>query len=61
MKKSEKIAKEQLRQVSGRRGDMDKVVVVTKKGARIEHNQGQSVSQGFGSGIKDILNGRKKR
>lgn len=54
MKKSEKQAKEALRQVTGRNGDMDRVTVVTKKGAHIEGNQGQSVKQGFGSGLKDI-------
>lgn len=32
----------------------DHVVVVTKKGARMEYNQGQSVKQGAGSGLKDI-------
>jgi len=61
VKKSEKQAKEALRQVAGRRGDLDNVVVVTRKGARIEGNQGQAVSQGFGSGIRDMLSGRKKK
>lgn len=59
MKKSEKQAKEALRQVAGRRGDLDNVIVVTKKGARFEGNQGQAVKQGFGSGIRDAL--RKKK
>lgn len=61
VKKSEKQAKEKLRQVSGRSGDLDNVVVVTRKGARIEGNQGQAVKQGFGSGLKDILALRKKK
>lgn len=61
MKKSEKAAKEALRQVAGRRGDLDNVIRVTRKGAGFEGNQGQAVSQGFGSGIKDMLSGRKKK
>lgn len=61
VKRSEKDAKEQLRQVAGRRGDLDNVVVVTRKGAHIEGNQGQAVKQGLGSGIRDIIASRKKR
>jgi len=61
VKKSEKQAKEALRQVNGRNGDMNTVTVVTRKGAHMEGNQGQAVSQGFGSGIKDLLAGRKKK
>lgn len=61
MKRSEKDAKEQLRQVAGRQGDLDNVTVVTRKGARMEYNQGQAVKQGFGSGIRDIIASRKKR
>lgn len=54
MKKSEKQAKEALRQVAGRRGDLDNVPVVTRKGARLEYNQGQAVKQKTGSGLRDI-------
>lgn len=61
MKRSEKEAKEALRQVAGRRGDLDNVIRVTKKGAGFEANQGQAVKQGFGSGIRDMLAGRKKK
>jgi len=60
VKKSEKQAKEALRQVAGRRGDLDNVIRVTKKGARFEGNQGQAVPQGFGSGLKDALAALKK-
>jgi hypothetical protein len=60
VKKSEKAAKERLRQVNGRNGDLDTVTVVTRRGAHMEGNQGQAVSQGFGSGIRDMLSGRKK-
>jgi len=58
VKKSEKLAKERLRQVTGRSGDMDRVVVVTKRGGGIQYNEGQAVSQGFGSGLKDIFRKR---
>ena len=60
MKKSEKQAKEALRnhpQVQA----TDHVIRVTKKGAGMEYNQGQAIKQGFGSGIKDILASRKKK
>jgi hypothetical protein len=61
VKKSEREAKEALRQVAGRRGDLDNVIRVTKKGAGFEGNQGQAVPQGFGSGIKDLLSGIGKK
>lgn len=60
MKKSEKAAKAALRnhpQVQA----TDHVIKVTKKGAGMEYNQGQAVSQGFGSGIRDALASRKKK
>lgn len=60
MKKSEKQAKEALRkhpQVL----DTDHVIKVNRKGGGMEYNQGQSVKQGFGSGIRDILGSRKKK
>lgn len=61
MKKSEKAAREALRRHEGVQMKGDHVPVVTRKGARLEYNQGQSVSQGFGSGIRDMLAGRKKK
>jgi hypothetical protein len=60
VKKSEKAAKEALRnhpQVQA----TDHVIRVTKKGAGMEYNQGQSIKQGFGSGIRDALAARKKK
>lgn len=60
MKKAEKRAKEALRnhpQVQA----TDHVIQVTRKGAGMEYNQGQSVKQGFGSGIRDIIASRKKK
>jgi hypothetical protein len=60
LKKSEKQAKERLRNHPAI-ADIDHVAVVTKKGARLEYNQGQAVKQGFGSGLRDILGSRKKK
>lgn len=60
MKKSEKQAKEALRnhpQVQA----TDHVIRVTKKGASMEYNRGQAVKQGFGSGLRDILSSKKKK
>lgn len=60
MKKSEKAAKEALRNHPGV-FSLDHVAQVTRKGTRLEPNMGQAVKQGFGSGIKDILASRKKK
>lgn len=57
VKKSEREAKERLRNHEGLAGD-NMVTRVTRKGASIEFNEGQSIKQGFGSGIKDILAAR---
>jgi hypothetical protein len=37
------------------------VPVVTRKGGGLQYNEGQAVKQGFGSGIRDMLAGRKKK
>lgn len=58
MKKTEKQAKESLRN-HPQALQTDHVTVVTRKGAGMQYNQGQSVKQGFGSGIKDILAARR--
>ncbi len=60
MKKSEREAKKKLRNHEAIAAQ-DHVPVVTRKGARMEYNVGQSVSQGFGSGLRDILGSRKKK
>lgn len=60
MKKSEKAAKEALRNHPGV-FEVGHVARVTKKGTRLEYNQGQAVKQGFGSGLRDILGSRKKK
>ncbi len=61
MKKSAKEARERLWRMEGPVMKGDHVPVVTKKGGGLQYNQGQSVSQGFGSGIRDMLSGRKKK
>lgn len=66
MKKSEKRAKEALRNNHKVNGNemLDHVVVVGKRGAHIEYNQGQAVKQKFGSGLRDAANhlrGKKGR
>lgn len=58
MKKSEKEAKKRFRDLPHHL-DSDVVPVVTRKGCRMDYNEGQAVSQGFGSGIRDILAARK--
>jgi hypothetical protein len=58
VKKSEKLAKEALRNHKNI-NRADHVAVVTRKGTRMEYQQGQAVSQGFGSGIKDIMAARR--
>jgi hypothetical protein len=60
VKKSEKAAKEALRN-HPQALQTDHVTVVTRKGARMDYNQGQAVKQGFGSGLRDILGSRKKK
>jgi hypothetical protein len=60
VKKSEKAAKEALRR-HPQSLQTDHVVVTTRKGARMDYNQGQAVKQGFGSGLRDILGSRKKK
>ena len=60
MKKAEKEAKEKLRRHQAIY-DVDHVAIVTRRGTRMEYNQGQSVKQGFGSGLKDIKNALKKK
>lgn len=52
-RKSEAEAREKLRRkdLSG----IDHVAVVGKKGGGLEYNEGQSVSQGRGSGLKDVI------
>lgn len=53
MKKSEKQAKDALRnhpQIQA----TDHVIVVGKRGARMDYNQGQAVKQKTGSGLRDI-------
>jgi hypothetical protein len=66
VKASEKRAKEALRnnhKVNGNE-QLDHVVVVGKRGAHIEYNQGQAVKQKRGSGLRDIaahLRGGKKK
>jgi hypothetical protein len=57
VKKSEKQAKEALRK-HPHALESDHVSVVTRKGGGLQYNQGQSVKQGFGSGLKDILAAR---
>ncbi len=60
MKRSEKEAKEALRrhpQVL----HTDYVAKVGKKGGGLEYNRGQAVSQGFGSGLKDIAAALRKK
>jgi len=62
MKKSEKRAKEALRNVH--RHDVngvapDHVPVVTRRGGGMQYNEGQAVSQGLGSGIRDIMAARR--
>lgn len=54
MKKSEKQAKEALRK-HPQALNTDHVAVVTRKGARLEYNQGQAVKQKTGSGLRDIV------
>lgn len=61
MKKSEKAAKDALRNHPAV-ADVDHVAVVNRKGARLEYNQGQAVKQKTGSGLRDIagyLRGKK--
>jgi hypothetical protein len=58
VKRSEKEAKERLRRLEGPL-DKNQVIVTSRRGGGIQRNEGQSVSQGFGSGIKDILAGRR--
>lgn len=60
MKKSEKQAKEALRN-HPQALKTDHVIAVTKKGAGMQYNQGQAVKQGFGSGLRDILSSRKSK
>lgn len=60
MKRSEKAAKEALRQHPNIIAQ-DCVSVVTRKGTHIEYNQGQAVKQGFGSGaLFDLFKSKKK-
>ena len=58
MRKSEKEAKERLRR-HPQALETDHVAVVGRKGGGLQYNQGQSVKQGFGSGIKDIVAARR--
>jgi hypothetical protein len=60
VKKSEREAKNKLRNHENIAA-ADHVPVVTRKGTRMEYNVGQSVKQGFGSGIRDIIASRKKK
>lgn len=60
MKKTEKQAKEKLRNHENV-NRAEHVTVVTRKGVRMEYQQGQAVKQGFGSGIRDIIASRKKK
>lgn len=53
MKKSEKEAKDKLRNHQGIY-EVGHVARVTKKGVSMEPNQGQAVKQKFGSGLRDI-------
>lgn len=59
MKDSEKKAKEKLKRKD--LSDIDHVPVINRKGGRIEYNDGQSVSQGFGSGLRDIAKAMRKK
>jgi len=60
MKKSEKEAREKLRK-SAHTLDSDHVSVVSRKGTRMEYNEGQAVKQKFGSGLRDIAAHLKKK
>jgi hypothetical protein len=60
VKKSEKLAKDALRR-HPQALETDHVIKVTRKGAGMEYNQGQSVKQGFGSGLRDIAASLKKK
>jgi hypothetical protein len=60
VKKSERQAKEALRK-HPQALDTDHVAVVSRKGGGMQYNQGQSVKQGFGSGLKDIAASLKKK
>lgn len=60
MKKSEKAAKEALRQHPGV-FEVGHVARVTKKGTRLEYNQGQAVKQAPGSGLRDIAGFLRKK
>lgn len=53
MNKREKDAKEKLRNHEAVHA-VDHVAVVTKRGARLEYNQGQAVKQKRGQGLVDI-------
>lgn len=57
MKRSEREAKEALRR-HPQALETDHVAVVGRRGGGLQYNQGQSVGQGFGSGLKDILAAR---
>jgi hypothetical protein len=61
VKKSEKEAKEKLRNHGKLMLETGVVPVVTRKGVRIEGQQGQAVKQKFGSGLKDIAASLKKK
>jgi len=54
VKKSEKAAKEALRN-HPQALKTDHVIAVTKKGAGMQYNQGQAVKQAPGSGLRDIV------
>lgn len=60
MKKSEKAAKDKLRNHPGV-FENDMVTRVTRKGTRMEYNEGQAVKQKFGSGLRDIAASLKKK